>query len=301
MIFTNKLDLPQYIVDWLENDDYDYDDNPNTVSATSLLKPVRVRLLTLRHSSKLQMDVSDLIASRFGNAIHDSIERINTPGFSKEQRVRRNLVVNGTEYTITGKYDLLQENEDGSVTIRDIKTTSTWAYIYGGKDDDYIKQMSIYRWLLSETYQEIKSTGYIDFFFTDWQKSKARQDDDYPKQRIFPGYGVKLLEPEATEDRIIKKLEVLQEHENTPDDDLPFCTPEELWQTDDTWAVYKNGNKRATKVCDSEDAAYAYKSEKNINGYVQHRPGKVKRCGYCSALPFCNQAKSLEKAGLLQL
>ena len=83
MEYTNNLNLPQYIVDWLKNDDYDHDPDPYTISATTLMKPTRAFLLTTRHVNKLQQDVSDLIASKMGSAIHDSIESVKTESVQK--------------------------------------------------------------------------------------------------------------------------------------------------------------------------------------------------------------------------
>lgn len=297
MKFTNKFNLPAYLVDWLKNDDYDYNHDPLTISATSLLKPTRASILTDRHVEALEIDVSDLIASRYGNAIHDSIERIETPGVSKEKRVSRTIEVAGVTFTVTGKYDLLVQEGD-SHRIRDIKTTSVWAFIYGGKDEDYRGQLSIYRWLLSDK-MKVEPTAYIDFFFTDWQSSKARNEADYPKRRINPGYKIDLLSLEDTEAMIRTKLAELVKYASVEDDELPFCTKKELWAEDDTYAVYKIGNKRATKVCDSEQQAEAYKLNNKINGFIQHRKGKVKRCKYCSAAPWCNQFTELLKQNLI--
>jgi hypothetical protein len=297
MKFTNRLNLPQYIVDWLSKDNYDYAVTPNTVSATGLMKPLRAQILASRHSDKVEVDISELIASRFGNAIHDSIERIETPGVNKEQRVMRKLLIDGVEYTVTGKYDLLVE-QDGIHTIRDIKTTSVWTFIYSGKDEDYRTQLSIYRWLLSETHQ-INPVAYIDFFFTDWQSSKARSEENYPQHRIQPGYKIDLLPIDVAEAMIIEKLILLKEHQETDDDDLPECTDEELWAEKETFAVYKIGGKRATKVCATQDQAEQYQQANNIKGHIQHRPGKVKRCKYCSSAPFCNQFKRLQEYKLI--
>jgi PD-(D/E)XK nuclease superfamily len=283
--------------DWLVHDDYDYDYDPLTVSTTGLMKPIRATILTARHGDKLEIDVSELIASRYGNALHDSVERIVTPGVSKEQRIKRTVDIDGVTYTVTGKYDLLVE-QDGVHTIRDMKSTSVWAKIYGGKDEDYQTQLSTYRWLLTPTHQ-INPVAYIDFFFTDWQSSKARSEDNYPKQRIHAGHKIELLSIEETEDKIRRKLSQLKEHQNTPDDELPECTKEELWAEEDTFAVYKIGNKRATKVCDTKQEAEIYQEQHNIKGYIQSRPGKVRRCKYCSAAPFCNQFKRLQEYNLI--
>ncbi len=300
MKFTNKLNLPQYLVDWLTNDDYDYATTPNTISATGLLKPVRAQILSSRHSNELEMDVSEKIASKYGNAIHDSIERIKTEGVSKEKRVMKVLNIDGTDYTITGKYDLLVEESPGKFRIRDIKTTSVWTFIYGGKDEDYRSQLSIYYWLLSDTHH-IEPEAYIDFFFTDWQGSKAKSEKGYPQQRIHPGYKIKLMPLEETEKFIKEKVSQYIKYKDTVDDLLPECTREELWAEPDTYAVYKIGGKRAKRVTDSKDSAEAYQKANKIDGYIQRRPGKIKRCKYCSAAPFCNQYQELAIAGMIDL
>jgi hypothetical protein len=292
MQFTNKLNLPRYIVDWLMKDNYDHATSPNTISATGLMKPLRAQVLTTRHADKLVMDVSELIASRYGSAIHDSIERIDTPGVSKEVRTFKKITVRGVEFTISGKYDLLEE-QNNVHTLRDIKSTSVWAKIHGGKDNDYRAQLSIYRWLLSDTHN-INPTAFIDFFFTDWQGSKAKQEPDYPQSRLSPGHPISLASVADTEKAIIRKLEAIVEYSDVPDNDLPLCTDDELWAEEEKFAVYKINNKRATKICDSKIEAERYIRENEMKDTViQHRPGKVKRCKYCAAAPFCNQFKSL--------
>ena len=296
MNYTNRYNLPTYLADWIKTDKYDYNYEPNTISATTLLKPVRAHIISGRHAGELQIDVSELIASKYGNAIHDSVERIDTPGVQKEQRTTRKIDIDGAEYTVTGKYDILVE-ENGVHTLRDMKSTSVWSFIYGGKDDDYRHQLSIYRWLLSQD-KNVNPVAYIDFFFTDWQSVKARTEQGYPGQRIQAGYKIDLLSLEDTEALIRAKLTVLQNFRDTPDDQLPLCSKEELWAEEDTFAVYKIGNKRATKVFDNKIEAVAFKDSKKL-GFVQDRPGKVKRCGYCSARPWCNQFEQLKKEGLI--
>lgn len=296
---TNKLGLPEYLVDWLNHDSYDHNKAENTISATGLMKPVKISILTARHKEKLEIDVSELIASRMGTAIHDSIERISTPNFSKEQRITRVLRVKEIDFTVTGKYDVLQKNGDGTVTIRDIKTTSVWAYIFGGKDEDYRIQLSIYRWLLSQT-EEVTSIAFIDFFFTDWQSMKAKTEANYPSQRLKAGYKVDLLSLEDTEKYIVERLTMFLDFRDVEDDDLPDCTPKELWAGVDTWALVKIGNKRATKICDSLADAEAYKNLHSSDLTIRLRPGKVKRCGYCPVHNHCSQHKRLVESGQIE-
>ena len=135
--------------------------------------------------------------------------------------------------------------------------------------------------------------------FTDWQSMKARQDHKYPQQRIAPGHRITLMSLEETEQWILSRLELIEASKDLSDDDLTACTREELWMSDDKFAVYKRGGKKASKLCDTRQAAEQYIQIKKIAGHIQHRPAKVKRCNYCSALPFCNQGQSYQKQGLL--
>lgn len=296
--YTNKLNLPQYIVDWLCSDSYDHDHDPYTISATTLMKPTRATLLTIRYADRLQQDVSDLIASRVGGAIHDSIEKIETLNVQKELRAERLVTVGPVTYKVTGKFDIMEEQPDETETLRDIKTTSVWSYILGGKDDNYEKQLSIYRWLNSVD-RKVNDIGYIDFFFTDWQSTKARTDRNYPQHRIHTGYKIQLMSLEDTEDYIRSRLEAIEIDRNKADNNLTLCTAEELWAENEKFAVYKHGAKRATRVLDSMEEAEKYKKAKRISGFIKKREAKVRRCNYCSGLPFCNQGQRYLNKGLL--
>jgi Txe/YoeB family toxin of Txe-Axe toxin-antitoxin module len=299
MDFTNKLNFPQYIADWLAHDDYDHNYDPYTVSATTLMKPIRATLLTQRYHEHLEKDVVDFIASKVGTAIHDSIENITTENVTKEVREERLVTTSsGQPYKVTGKFDVLVKEDDGTYTLRDIKTTSVWAYIYGGKDKDYIEQLSIYRWLLSQNFN-VNITGYIDFFFTDWQSSKAKNEHTYPQHRVSPSYAVQLKSLEETEAWIMSRVVEIEAQREVEDNKLPYCTKEELWATDEVFAVYKTDAKRATKLCDSLEEAQAYKQNKKIVGMIQKRSSKMRRCNYCPALPFCNQGQTYANKNLL--
>jgi hypothetical protein len=82
---------------------------------------------------------------------------------------------------------------------------------------------------------------------------------------------------------------------------LPDCTPKERWVRDTKWAVYKKGNKRASRLLDSEEEAVGWIAEKEDaeNYKVVFREGESVRCArYCSAAPWCEQWKRIqEEAG----
>ena len=87
MKYTNKHNFPDFVVQWLQTDEYDYEEN--TLSATTLMQPARAYALKKQNWEHLEIDVSDLIASRYGTAIHDSVEKVNLTGCKQEERLRK--------------------------------------------------------------------------------------------------------------------------------------------------------------------------------------------------------------------
>ena len=75
-MLTNKHDLNLAMQVWLLNDNYDYNTDPKYISATSLLKSVKQIILERRLSSGLEGDISDLITSKYGTAIHSALMRL---------------------------------------------------------------------------------------------------------------------------------------------------------------------------------------------------------------------------------
>lgn len=72
--YSNRTELPLPIAVWLAHDTYDRTEAG--LSATSLMKSVRQVILTKRVPPGLgEVDVSGMIKSRIGTAIHDAIER----------------------------------------------------------------------------------------------------------------------------------------------------------------------------------------------------------------------------------
>ena len=71
MKITNNMKLPQPFVDAV-NSDYQYRDK--RYSVTTLLKPTREIMLMRRHNEEISQDVSDMIWSIFGTAVHSVLE-----------------------------------------------------------------------------------------------------------------------------------------------------------------------------------------------------------------------------------
>jgi len=282
MKFTNKMEFPVYVRQWLEFDSYDREEN--TITATGLLRPIRMLLLEERHKDEIEIDLSDVIASRWGTALHDSFEKVGIKGSIQEQRFRTII----DDKIITGKVDMIIGDK-----LVDLKSTSVWTYIYASKLEDYRKQLSVYKLLAEMNGIKINSAE-IMFLFTDWSKSKSK-DKNYPSTRILI-QPIQLWKNSETKIWISARLKLIDYYKNN--NELPECSKEELWQSDTTFAVYKGTNTTATKICDTQEEAETLK--KKLNGRIEERLGKVKRCEYCNVRPFCEQYKNLKKQGLIE-
>lgn len=282
MNFTNKHHMPEHICRWCAADEYDY--RPGVYSATTLIAPARAFVLKKQHADELTMDYADLLKTRLGTAIHDSLEKLAVYGDSDFREKRFFAEIMGC--TVSGKMDAVIDG-----VIRDNKSTSVWKFVKK-EFDDYVKQLSIYKWILHKNGIETAEYAYIDFFFTDWKKSDAEKGGDYPPV-LYQEQRIELMALDETESYIIERLNEIIFAETS----LPECSKEELWTRDECWAVYvKAGQSRAKKICKTEEEAKRYAAENHL-GYIEHRPGKAMRCNYCTAAPWCDQYKRMREAG----
>lgn len=283
MPVTNELNLPQPFVDAVTSD---YKHTPKRYSATTLLKGTREAILQRRHADEIVTDVSDMVWMVFGSAVHSILENAQeTDTQLKENRVEVTMP-NG--YTLSGIFDLF---DDATGVVTDYKTASVWKAIYD-EWDDYRKQLLIYVWMLRQLGFDAH-TGEIVAMLKDHSKSKAKFDKGYPQRPVV----VKRWEFTDVElDEIGAWLEArfleIEAAEKLADEDLPLCSPEERWAKPGKFAVYKNANKKATKLTDTEEEAEAY-VEAHADGKtkwrVEYRPGTDGKCSeYCSACEFCS-------------
>lgn len=305
VIFTNNHELPDYLQAWLMHDEYDY--HEGVISATGLLGAPRQQILKQRHFDDIEIDLEDMIARVFGTAIHDSFEKVEMPRIAKEERVL--CVVGGKR--ISGKYDMLKTT--GSThKIIDIKTTSAWNFIYGSSAEHWKLQLSIYRYILKKNGLKLEDGEWVDrkaidvskkaeicFVFTDWKRSDARKGGNYPPIRV--GYNhITLYGMKTIGAYIRERLKVIEEADQFSDDELPFCTEEELWKGKDKFAVMKKGRKSAVRVFDSRDEAEALIIEKDDKHYIDVRKGLYGACNYCDVRTVCNQCEQIIKDKMLK-
>ena len=326
---NNGIELPLAV--FLMYDKYDYDERPNVLSATGLMKPLRQLVLAKQYPAEAKkVDIADLVHSRMGNAIHkgceiawtdldtikkalklfgmseDAIDNIKiNPAFVKhgetpiyvEQRVEKAIgLYQKNDFIISGQYDLVLDGE-----LNDFKSTSVWAYIYGSNVDNYIKQGSIYKWLSPD--KITSDYVHIHYIFTDWSPAKAREKPkNYPQfKAVSKKYP--LWSNEETINWIMNKVEAYTAAADLSQEELPECTKEELWAEDTKYKHYKDSSStRATNggVHTSMDDALKFQAQKG-GGIIKTIPGEVKACRYCSVVGICTQAETMLADGRLVL
>lgn len=323
-MYTNETNIPLSMALWLVSDDYDYNPDPFTISATTILKPIRSLILSRKIDGEVTIDLSTMVNMRMGTAIHDGIEKAWRQGPEKIQEllnklnvprsVQKRLVVNPEiiednmipiflenraakrigKWTVTGKYDFVMD-----YTVEDHKSTGVYNYIRQSNAHKYKLQASIYRWLNPEKIN--RDYMMINYLFTDWSKLSAVKDKDYPQHRIL-AQKIPLLSIEETETFIKGRLNQLEQLADVSQKNLPRCTPSELWQDDPKFKYFKNPNKtsgRSTRTLDSLAEAEHIKSQNGGVGVIIPAVKPAKFCQYCPGKQICSQAEELEAAGLL--
>jgi len=285
--FTNKFKLSDEFVHWLTFDTYDYNIDQMVLSATTLMKPIRALVLEQRWADDLTVDVSELVASRYGTALHDSWEKCQIPNAIQEVRYYRDL----EGFKISGKVDLILDADQPIKRLADVKSTSVWNYILNKKDKDYIMQLSIYKWILEANDIIVSDFAEIKYVFTDWSKKDSIQKSDYPQSRITEKK-IPLMKSDEVEAFIKTKLDAVSKARTLPDTMIAECTDEELWKDAPRYAVMKRGGKKATKVYDSFHEAIKH-SKTSQDFFVETRTGKARRCNYCNVRRFCTQYEQL--------
>lgn len=314
MNYSNNHKIPLPLAVFLATDHYDYE--PNTISTTALLKPVRQIILGQRVSKENNIvDLSDMVSSRMGTAIHTAIEMawqnpskaLRQLGYD-EQTIER-IKINPTNpnktdipvymeqrsykelmgFTISGKFDFVAEGK-----VQDFKSTSVYNYLNQSNKDKYIQQGSIYRWLNPDIITQDEMI--IHYIFTDWNKSESLRNSNYPKARVL-SQKYPLMDLDSTAQFVKEKLNKILVYQEANEIDIPFCTDAELWRKPTVWKYYKNPDSvRSTKNFDNPNQAYALQTE-NGCGVVKEVKGQVSACKYCPAFMLCSQKDLLIRTG----
>lgn len=229
-----------------------------------------------------------MLWSLLGTAVHNIFESEVEDEAIAEMRVYITVL----EQIIGGQLD---HYVDGQIT--DYKCTSVWSWIFGSRIAEWTEQQNIYGHLYRKNKLPVKGLRILAVF-RDWKETEfLKNPKQYPPLPIMV-INLEVWPEDACEKFIESRTALHLVNENVPDDDLPFCTEQEMWAKPTTYAVYKDKQKKAKKVkgllCPLDAERYIEnchaKDKKPAKYRIEVRPGKRVRCEkYCDAAPFCNQ------------
>lgn len=281
MKITNRHGVPEPLMT-LANRDF-YSKGRSSYSVTELLMSPRIKHLRAQHDENIETDVSDMLWSLLGSALHVVAERGETPGWSAEERLFLNI--DGT--TLSGQIDL-QHFVGDDVVIYDYKFTSAWAVM--NNKIEWEEQLNLYRYLV-EKVKGRKVVGLkICAFIRDWSRHETSKEG-YPASQIAV-IDVPIWDIDTADKFLMERLHLHQSTNTDYEGVLPQCTEQDRWMSETIYAVRKEGRKTAIRVFKDKTEADQLAQEKQ--GYVEVRKGEPKRCtgNWCGVNEWCDQYRA---------
>jgi hypothetical protein len=286
---TNKFNIPQTFVNVLERPTYTK--GKAHLSVTQLINSPKIVALTQKFDADLEQDVSDMVWSIFGTAIHGVLEHGKDENHIVEERLHATL----DGWRISGAIDL-QIKDDAGLSIRDYKTTSAWAVM--NEKQEWEQQLNIYAWLV----QTVKKTPVTDVgivaIIRDWSRREASKNENYPPAPVKE-IPITLWSYEDQEAYIKHRISLHSacEFAMETDEDLPLCTPEEMWERPTVWAVKKKGGVRAKSLHEDKEGAESALESLGKDYEIEVRPGSRTRCeSFCPVSNYCQQWRDYQES-----
>ena len=277
-----------------------YDSGDTDYSVTTLLNPPRIVHLEKRHLNKVDMFVREQLGSWIGTGLHNYLEANLNAIPNSPYKCEERLFIEILDRKVSGSYDVVHTDGNNDEDMYDLKTTSTWKVVFGDKHD-WTAQQNMYRWLYHHHKKKTIKTLRIIGIFLDWslRNKQASHSSKFPAEKAVE-YSLERWSFAKTYDYMLERVAAMKEHENTPDDDLPLCTFEEMWSRPDQFAVKAIGRKKALRVCSSRDEARQWTKMYLNKPTCKHKLSQISlevrqavrtRCemGWCPVAPFCNQ------------
>lgn len=289
-IYTNKYNLPSSLIHAIDQSRADYDNGGSDISASGITKSPREFWLTKRHSDEIVIDYSDMLWSLVGSAVHHVLEQAQRRSGEEDIVVEERLFKKVKGRLFSGQFDRLVISDK---ELQDYKFTGTFAVKSGAKSE-WEAQLNCLRLLLHEAGHKVDKLT-VQALLRDWGKKKAKRDKNLPpcgyKEVKVPMWTLK-----DTKKFLENRVEYLFSFEDTPDDELPYCTYEEKWNDGDVWKVLEKGKKRSLKNHKSEIEARQHLANLQAQGRdvkLEFHRGEDTKCvdEYCNARAFCNQFK----------
>lgn len=330
MRYTNTASIPLPLAWRLMHDTYSKGDSDLTV--TQVLTPAYQARLGRERDGEIVVDVQDVIYRLLGTLMHDALEQavkdmkaapreeveafIHSfassmgvesladdidPRYIDEMQAEVRLYMPVLGITFGGKFDLYYRNRRGEYVLADYKLVSEWEYVLGSKEER-AQQLNMLRALAIYNGWRVDRIEIV-YVWRDWKKTAAAFDPEKPQSQ-----GLRMGLPIWTDNKALTFIEErvaahLSEVEGP-------CSSEERWEKKPSFAVMKDGLKRASKVEPSYDEAMAWARWKKLTTAAQfgevvveelikgvsivERPGENTRCvRFCDVARFCDFGRAL--------
>ena len=289
MKITNKHNLPLVLIDWIENSNkqrqLQVDQGDFTV--TQLLSNPKEQYLLSRNPD-IEVDASQFISVLSGEAWHAGIAANSTNRRFNGALVEKRFSIKYHGWKITGQPDVI----DGDY-LMDYKE-STVGRFAKGVPQEYENQLNFYHYILSSNGKHPKFMG-IWVKYKDYMPSRAGTNH-YPDAAMeyFP---VQIWDYDEQDAFIKSRIEAHVGNLNSQLDkmDMPQCTDEERWYSNEVHAVMKKGGKRSLHNAATQEDAQAWIDGANTRVKkdqltIERRPGVYRKCeNYCFAKSVCDQ------------
>jgi hypothetical protein len=288
MNLTNKHGLPQTFVNVIQRPSYSR--GSSEISVTEILSPPQLVLLRRRHADDIEVDAADQVWSLFGSAVHNILQH----GKDDNHVVEERLFTTFEGWRISGQVDLQEYQADGSVIISDYKVTSAWTVQQ--EKTEWVDQLNMYAWLVERVKGHPVTALQIIGIVRDWSRREAANKEAYPQAPIVT-LDIPIWDYQTREEFVRTRLSQHNEANfSAVSGEMPACTPEEMWEKPTTYAIMKEGGKRAKKVFLVKQEAEAFMADQKGTHFIETREGGRTRCdSFCQVAPFCEQYKQYRK------
>lgn len=321
-IYTNDHNLPDSYVRAVTIDKHRVNGD---ISVTQLIDAPQIRVLKQQHDETI--DVSTMLWALFGTAIHSVLERsemdsvdastltqaaellsdskdpeamkvatwlekfiskVYPDGVDDNLLLEETMVIDVLGWKVSGTCDKFTKDIG---LLEDYKSCGVYDYIVPESRKKWFAQQNIYAHMLRQNGYEVKKSQIVAIF-KNWSKMESLRNKDYPPLPIM-ALDVTL----GPDEKVGKYIEGrVQLHQNAEKGNVPDCTGKERWSKADSYAVMKEGGKRAVRVFDKESLAKSYIENNEYKSkapmYIQFRAGEDVRCdSYCSVSAHCAQFK----------
>ena len=267
-------------------------------SVSDLIAPPRRRVLTQRYQDKIIKDVSSDIYRILGQAVHSFLAEHSAGEYTAEERLFFHLPWADHTVVISGEPDLVTPSGE----IHDYKVVAVYSWQKAqeeGVKSEYETQLNLYAYLREKNGKH--TTGLKNHFILRDFKLQETVQEGYPKAGIQV-FNIPMWPAQWVEDFVQERIRLHVQAQGLFDDELPECTPYEMWEKPEAWAVQREGAARAAKLVrtagqEGNDEAHKIAEDKNTRlkkgekpYIVEHRPGERTHCeAYCMAASFCSQ------------